>query len=75
MAYAESNKQNLNEGEKAEIYLYGIQGNSINTDSDVYDKEAQFVDIYALNKNNQRVNNTKDVNNIRYSRQIQNKIF
>ena len=31
--------------------------------------------IFILNKNNQRVNYTKDVNNIRYSRQIQNKIF
>ena len=31
--------------------------------------------IFILNKNNQRVNYTKDVNNIRYSRLIQNKIF
>ena len=31
--------------------------------------------IFILNKNNQRANYTKDVNNIRYSRQIQNKIF
>jgi hypothetical protein len=38
MAYAESNKLNLNEEEKAEIYLYDIYSNSINADIDAYDK-------------------------------------
>ena len=65
----------MNEEEKAELYLYDMYGNSINADSEAYDTEFQFVDIYALNKNNQRGNYTKDIGYIRYSRQIQNKIF
>ena len=58
-----TNKLNLHEEAKAEIYLYDIYGNSINADSESYDREIQFVDIYALNKNNLRVNYTKDSDN------------
>ena len=51
-----TNKLNLHEEIKPEIYLYDIYGNNNNADSEVYDTEVQFVDIYALNKNNQRLN-------------------
>ena len=50
------NKLNFHKEAKVEIYLYDIYDNSMNA-------EAQFVDIYALNKNNQRVNHTKVVDN------------
>ena len=70
-----TNELNQHEEAKTQIYLYDIYSNSINANSEAYHTEAQFVDVYALNKNNLRVNYSKDVDNIRYSRQIQNKIF
>ena len=49
-----TNKLNFHKEAKVEIYLYDIYDNSMNA-------ETQFVDIYVLNKNNRRINHTKDV--------------
>ena len=61
-----SNKLNLHEEAKAEIFLFDSFGNSINADSEAYNREVQYVEIYALSGNgiNQiRVNYTRDINN------------
>ena len=58
-----SNKLNLHEEAKAEIYLFDIYGNSINADKEAYDREVKKVEIYALNGNKQRIDYSRDVDN------------
>ena len=58
-----TNKLNLHEEAKAELYLYDLYKNSINDDPEIYEKEIQNVEIYALNVYNQRVSYRKDEDN------------
>ena len=60
---ANSNKLNLHEEAKAELFLFDSYRNSINDDSEAYDREVQSVEIYALNGNNQRVDYKRESDN------------